>query len=132
MKLIILLGLLLSAFALTATAADAPGKEKARKGKLRHVVSFKWKDGSKPEDVAKVVEAFKKLPKQIKEIKDFEFGTNNSPENLAKGFTHCWIITFDSEAGRKVYLDHPAHKAFVDVAMPIIGDVYVIDFWSEK
>lgn len=132
MKLIILLGLLLSAFALTATAADAAGKEKARKGKLRHVVSFKWKETSKPEDIQKVVDAFKKLPKEIKEIKDFEFGTNNSPENLAKGFTHCWIITFATEAGRQVYLKHPAHDEFVKIAGPHIGDVYVIDFWSEK
>lgn len=132
MKLLILLGLLLASFALTASAADSPGKEKARKGKLRHVVSFKWKETSKPEEIEKVIAAFKGLPKKIKEIKDFEFGTNNSPENLNKGFTHCWIITFESEAGRQVYLKHPAHDEFVKIAGPHIGDVYVIDFWSEK
>jgi hypothetical protein len=132
MKILILLALLLASFALTATAADAPATGKSRKGKLRHVVSFKWKETSSKDDIQKVVEAFKQLPKKITDIKDFEYGTNNSPENLNKGFTHAWILTFETEEARNGYLKHAAHDEFVKIAGPHIGDVYVIDFWSEK
>ena len=42
---------------------------------LRHVVMFKFKDGTTAEQVKKVEDAFRKLPTQIKEIKGFEWGT---------------------------------------------------------
>lgn len=132
MKLFALLLTLFATMSLTATAADAPGKEKARKGKLRHVVSFKFKEGTTDADIKKVEAAFRALPKQIKEIKDFEWGTNNSPEKLNKGYTHCWILTFNNEADRDIYLKHPDHQAFGGIVGPHIGEVYVIDFFAEK
>ncbi|MEQ8807837.1 MAG: Dabb family protein, partial [Imperialibacter sp.] len=56
-----------------------------KRNSLRHVVLFKFKDTSSAEDVKKVVEAFEALPKKIKQIKAFEWGTNNSPEGLNQG-----------------------------------------------
>jgi hypothetical protein len=82
---------------------------------LRHVVLFKFKDESSAEDVQKVVDTFMELPSKIDVIQDFEWGTNNSPEGLAQGFTHCFFVTFKSEEDRDIYLPHPEHKAFVDV-----------------
>jgi hypothetical protein len=99
---------------------------------LRHVVMFKFKDNTKAEDVKKVEDAFRKLPSQIQEIKGFEWGTNNSPEGLAQGFTHCFFLTFDSEAGRAAYLPHPAHKAFGSVLGPHLDKVLVVDYWAGK
>ena len=99
---------------------------------LRHVVNFKFKDDSSPEDVAKVVEAFRQLPSKISEIHDFEYGVNNSPENLNDGFTHCFLVTFKSEEDRAAYLPHPAHKAFVDVLKPHLDKVMVIDYWAAE
>lgn len=99
---------------------------------LRHVVLFKFKDGTSTADIKKVEDAFRKLPTQIKEIKGFEWGTNNSPEGLAQGFTHCFFLTFASEADRAVYLPHPDHKAFGKVLGPHLDKVLVVDYWSEK
>ena len=75
--------------------------------------------------------AFVALPSKIAEIKDFEWGLNNSPEGLDKGFTHCFFLTFDSEEGRAVYLPHPAHKAFGKVLGPHLEDVLVLDYWTK-
>ena len=100
--------------------------------KLRHVVLFKFKDGTSEADIKKVEEAFKALPAKIPEIKDFEWGTNNSPEGLDKGFTHCFFLTFDSEEGRATYLPHPDHKAFGEVLGPFLEDVTVVDYWIGK
>jgi len=99
---------------------------------LRHVVLFKFKDGTSQADIKKVEDAFRALPSKIKEIKGFEWGTNNSPENLAQGFTHCFLVSFASEKDREVYLPHPAHQAFVEVLKPILDKVLVIDYWASK
>lgn len=96
---------------------------------LRHVVLFKFKETSSPSDIQDLEAGFAALPAAIPEIKDFEWGLNSSPENLNKGFTHCFFVTFHSEKGRDIYLPHPAHKAFVDRLLPHIDDSLVIDYW---
>src|SRR5688500_3626876 len=112
MKSIYLFLLILTTMSTTLFAQT----EKAQPGKqLRHVVLFSFKKTSSAGDVKKVEDAFRALPSKIKEIKAFEWGLNNSPENLNQEFTHCFFVTFTSEADRAIYLPHPAHQAFVDV-----------------
>ncbi|MFD0796955.1 Dabb family protein [Maribacter chungangensis] len=98
---------------------------------LRHVVLFKFKDETTKEDIQKVAEAFSALPNKIPQIKGYEWGTNNSPEGLDKGFTHCFFLSFKSEADRAIYLPHPDHKAFGDVLGPHLDDVLVLDYWTK-
>lgn len=109
----------------------AKGKPVAKK-LLRHVVLFKFKDTSSAADIKKVEDAFRALPAQIKQIKSFEWGMNNSPENLNQGFTHCFFVSFISEKDRGIYLPHPAHQAFVEVLKPHLDKVLVIDYWAGK
>lgn len=97
---------------------------------LRHVVMFKFKETSAPADVERIVKAFGELPGKIPEIKGFEWGTDNSPEGLQQGLTHCFLITFADEAGRDAYLPHPAHQAFVELVGPHVEKVTVIDYWT--
>ena len=96
---------------------------------LRHVVLFKFKDDAGADNIRSVEEAFKALPSQIKEVKGFEWGTNNSPENLNEGLTHCFFVTFASEKDREVYLVAPAHKAFVEKLKPYLEKAVVVDYW---
>lgn len=103
-----------------------------QKKTLRHVVLFKFKDSSTPADVKKIEEAFKALPQKIKTITAFEWGTNNSPEGLNQGLTHCFFVSFASEKDRNDYLPHPDHKAFVDIAGPHIDKVTVVDYWVQE
>lgn len=98
---------------------------------LRHVVLFSFKTEASPENIASVEAAFTALPGKIPEIKGYEWGTNNSPEGLDKGFTHCFFLTFHSEEDRAVYLPHPDHKAFGAVLGPYLEDVLVLDYWTE-
>lgn len=99
---------------------------------LRHVVMFKFKEDTAKKDIIKVQEAFSALPSKIPQIQSYEWGTNNSPEGLDKGFTHIFFLTFNSEADRAVYLPHPDHKAFGDILGPHLDDVLVLDYWSKK
>jgi len=123
-----------SVFAIIATGIIAAtiisGTLKEQK-MLRHVVLIKFKDDATPEQVKKVEDTFRELPSKIKEIKGLEWGTNNSPENLAQGFTHCFYLSFASEEDRATYLPHPAHKAFGAVLSPYLDKVLVIDYWAK-
>lgn len=97
---------------------------------LRHAVFFSFKETATENDIKGVVAAFAELPSKIDSIIDFQWGTNNSPEGLNDGFTHCFLLTFKDEAGRADYLPHPAHKAFGDVLRPHNDKVFVIDYWG--
>lgn len=97
---------------------------------LRHVVLFKFTETSMPSDVQAVVDAFGRLPQQIDTIHGFEWGVDVSVENLAQGFTHCFIVTFRHAADRDAYLPHPAHQAFVNQLRPHLAKVLVFDFWT--
>ena len=117
-----------SAMSQAATAKEATPKAKV----LRHVVLFKFKDGTSPEKIKEVEDAFTALPKKINTIIGYEWGKNISPENLAQGFTHCFLVTFKDAAGRDYYLPHPDHKAFGQILGPSLDKVLVIDFIDEQ
>lgn len=123
----------LTSMMLTGPAVDsAAAAESERKGTLRHVVALKFKEGTTEEQIREVEEAFRALKKKIPAIHALEWGTNNSPEGHDKGFTHCFILTFQSEKARADYLPHPDHKAFGKVLGPVLEDVFVIDYWAKE
>ncbi len=99
---------------------------------LRHVVLFKFKDGTTPEQVKTVEEAFAALPGKIKEVARFEWGTDVSPEKKSQGFTHCYLLTFRTAADRDTYLSHPAHKEFGSIVGPHLDKVCVVDYWTKR
>ncbi len=116
------------------TKKEAQGEhamsEKAPEKLLRHVVLFRFKEDAKAKDIKKIEEAFAAIPGKVDVIHDFEWGTDVSVENLADGFTHCFIVTFKSEEDRDKYLPHPAHKAFVELLGPVLDKPFVVDYWT--
>lgn len=123
-------------FALFILASFITGMTQAQSTKtasvklLRHVVLFKFKEGTTDADIHKVEEAFRALPDIIKDVKGFEWGTNNSPEKINDGYTHCFLVSFSSEKARDAYLPHPAHKAFVALLKPYLEKALVVDYWA--
>jgi hypothetical protein len=103
-------------------------KEPARL--LRHVVLFKFKTTTTEEQVRTIEDAFCALPDKIGTIHDLEWGTDVSVENLSQGFTHCFLVSFLSEADRAAYLPHPDHKAFGTLLGPYLDKVLVVDYWT--
>lgn len=130
MKRIFTFTLAVSLIIFATTMANAQSKSESKV--LRHVVLFKFKDTSTPEDVKKVEAAFAALPAKISMIKGYEWGKNNSPENLNQGLTHCFFLTFSSDKDRDAYLVHPEHKAFGKIVGPHLDKVTVVDYWVEK
>ena len=96
---------------------------------LRHVVMFKFKDGTTSKQIKEFEDAFRTLPDKIDAIHSFEWGTDVSVEGKADGFTHCFVVTFAGEADRDAYLPHPAHQEFVSLVTPHKERSLVLDYW---
>ncbi len=113
----------LALFTMTALAADGP---------VYHIVHFKFKAGTTPEQIQKVETEFAALKGKVAEVESLTWGTDISTEGLSDGYTHCWVVTFKDTAARDAYIVHPAHKAFVDIAKPVIEKPMVVDFIPKK
>ena len=118
--------LLPTVLSFAADAKSSEGKE------LNHVVLIKFKPGADEEQIKKVEQAFAALKEKVPGVLSLKWGTNVSPENKNKGFTHAFVLTFGSAKDRDAYLVHPAHKDFGKVLGPVVGDVLVIDFWTKE
>lgn len=94
---------------------------------IQHVVLFNLQDETSPETLEEI-KAFTALLSEIEVVKDFQFGTNSSPEGLDKGFNYSLIMKFNSAFDRdSVYLPHPKHLQFVERIGEHITDVIVFD-----
>lgn len=99
--------------------------------KLRHVVLFKFRETSAQKTIDALHQEFIHLGKSLTFIQDFEWGYNDSPEDLHQGLTHCYILTFFSEADRDTkYTPNPLHQTFVSNLQPHLEKVLVVDYWA--
>ena len=64
-------------------------------------------------------------------VKDYEVRKVLWQEGLQQGLTHCFFLTFHSDADRDAYLVHPAHKAFGKVLGGKASAVTVLDYWTK-
>jgi len=122
-----LLALALVAF--PTFAADAPAK-----GKIVHVVAFKFKKAVTDAKKKEVEDAFAALKEKIPQIISLQHGTNISKEGFDHGFHQAYVVTFASEKDRDTYLEHDAHKKFGKLLEGIIADkgVFVFDFAAKE
>lgn len=119
------LGILYMSLPVASSGAEPSGRL------LRHIVLYKFKPELRPEQVQEVVDAFAALPSKIDLIARLEYGTNVSEEGKSDGLTHCFVVTFKSQADLEAYLVHPAHQAYVNIVRDRREKVIVFDFWTE-
>lgn len=121
---------LLFAVVMLLPLISARAQDDVRDEPVRHVVAFKYSADAAQADIDKVTEAFRALQHRIPGILAFEYGTNNSPEGLDDGFTHLYLITFESAQARDTYLPHPEHEKFGALLgeLGVVEDVFVIDY----
>lgn len=88
---------------------------------IRHVVCFRWTEGTGPEQVAAVAAGLAALPGEIPEIRQYRFG---SDLGLAEGNADFAVVAdFDDEAGWRTYREHPAHQRVIAERIgPIVAD----------
>lgn len=115
--------------ALPAMAADATAK-----GKVVHIVAFKYKKAITDAKKKEITDALVALKGKIPQIISVQHGPNISKEGFDKGFHEAFVITFASEKDRDVYLGHEAHTKFAKMLDGVLADkgVFVFDFVAQE
>ena len=95
---------------------------------VQHIALLQFKGGTSNAIVQTVMDELKRLTQVIPGIVDFSIGTNNSPEGLAGGLTHGFVMTFRDASARDAYLPHPEHEKFKALAVPHVEKIVVFDY----
>jgi hypothetical protein len=98
---------------------------------LRHVILIEFKETATREQIEETEKRFCEMAEGIKEIRDFEWGTDVSGGERTQGFTHCFILTFANEAGRDRYRGNPLHNELRAATQPYIKKMLVLDYWKK-
>jgi hypothetical protein len=94
------------------------------------VILIEFKETVTAEQIEETEKLFCETARGIKEIKDFEWGTDVSGGERAQGFTHCFVLTFVSEAGRDRYRSDPLHNKLRAATQQYIKKMLVLDYWK--
>ena len=98
---------------------------------IEHMVFVRVRQDATTEAVAEAIKALGDLKGVVPGLVKFSGGANVSPEGLARGYTHGFVVTFENAAARDGYLTHPAHIAaarkLLRIAEGAVGGVLVVD-----
>ena len=97
---------------------------------LRHVVMFGWKPEVPADTIREIEDTFRALPAKIPQVAAFEWGIDISVQGFSRGFTHCFVISFASEADRDAYQAHPDHQAFLALGRPNVAQLLTFDYFA--
>jgi hypothetical protein len=91
-----------------------------------HVVTLKWKPESTPEQQRAALEGIERMAGEIPGIRNVWLKTQKvqSPD---QDFTNAFVIEFESQAAFARYADHPAHRAWEKIYLPIRARSYSHD-----
>ena len=78
---------------------------------IRHIVLVKFDPCLPQGEIDAVFGELAALQRVVPGMRSFEAGPNISPEGLARGYGHAFVVDFADMAARDAYLVHPAHRA---------------------
>jgi len=94
---------------------------------IYHTVLFKWKDGTKKEQVNEVLRELNALKPKVPSILEIQAGENFS--DRSGGFSHVLTSKFLTIEALDQYQIHPEHqKIVVGLIRPILEQLVVGDF----
>ena len=85
---------------------------------IKHCVLLRFKPNTPPETIDRIFRELAGLKGKITGLLGFEGGAYSSSEGLNHGFTHGFVMTFDTEENRDRYLPHPDHDAVKKLIFP--------------
>jgi hypothetical protein len=94
----------------------------------RHYGMFQFKEGVSEDQISNSFNTMMEMVGEIPGLLGMEHGPYDSSEGLNDGFTHGFIMTFDSPESREAYLPHPIHEEVKDIVVPLLERVVVFDF----
>lgn len=95
---------------------------------VRHFGMFQFKEGIDAPQIDNCFAEMNAMVGKIPGLLAMEYGPYESAEGLNDGFTHGFIMSFDTAASRDAYLPHPEHERVRDIVVPCLERVVVFDF----
>jgi hypothetical protein len=95
---------------------------------IQHVVLFKIKPHVTSSHVTEIFERIASLQNLIPGIQNCVSGEHFSADRLNHGYTHGFVMTFESAEARDAYLPHPEHKKVEAILIEAIDDILGFDF----
>ncbi len=95
---------------------------------VQHMVVVKFKPDLSRERIDGVFDQLREFWSRMAGITHYSGGPYSSPENLNQGYTHGFLVTFESPAARDAYLSHPEHQKVVSWILPLLDGVLAFDF----
>ena len=89
---------------------------------------FQFKEGITDIQIEECFSTMKKMVGRIPGLLQMEYGPYDSTEGLNDGYTHGFIMTFESPEAREAYLPHPIHEEVKVLVIPKLERVVVFDF----
>ena len=99
---------------------------------VKHFGVFQFKDGVSPVQIDECFSSMRGMVGSIPGLLDFSCGPYDSAEGLNDGYTHGFIMTFDSPEARDAYLPHEHHERVKEVVVPHLERLVVFDFNLEE
>jgi hypothetical protein len=94
---------------------------------IEHIVLFKWKPETSPEQITEVINNLQALKGKIPGIIDLSCGENFC--DRSQGFQHGLVVRFDSKISLENYGSHPSHQEVVqNFIKPILADIIAVDY----
>lgn len=95
---------------------------------IQHMALFKFKPEVTAEKITQLFRLLAELQQLIPGITYFASGSYSSPEGLNQGYTHGFLMTFESVVARDAYLPHPEHERVKAELSMCIDNLLVFDF----
>ena len=95
---------------------------------IQHMVLLKFREDVAQEAIDDCFADLAELQNKIDGITYFRGGPYSSPEGFNKGFTHGFLMTFDTAENRDIYLPHPEHEKVKAKIMDLTDDALAFDF----
>lgn len=112
-------------------AAGLAANRYAKPKSVIHVVTLYYKDGTTEEQKKSVLDAIEKMASEVPGIKNVWLKSTKvqgaysekQPDGSFKPrpFTDAFVIEFEDQAAFDKYANHPAHKAFEAIYIPLRG-----------
>jgi hypothetical protein len=93
---------------------------------ITHVVFFKFKPETSPDEIQLLADGLGGLPGQIEEIREFRFGADFI--HSERSYDFCLVSGFDDLDALQRYQAHPEHQKVVAHVKKISSSVFAVDF----
>ncbi len=96
--------------------------------RVKHYGCFQFKSEISTDQISECFATMAEMVGKISGLLDFHHGPYDSAEGLNDGYTHGFIMTFESPQARDEYLPHPVHEEVKEFVVPKLERVVVFDF----